>query len=448
MPTDEQIALTLYNRMYEVIGGADPSSGLPSAFDSSTHRFVMAQRGLALNAADYRNPWSPGNQGGSVDAAAAIAALADQCPADDALYNPTGTTVSETYRKIVNGVHVTEPPPSPEMQATRDRLNAVLMEDATDEEGRPVKRPTALADGEQKAADAYKDAIGSYQAQFVAAQKDEALKGMWPVIGAQQLERPKRAFLDWATAGRDQIASTKSQLATLNEGQVARAFADAQFQLKGFELVNGMTETFYRTNISPTDWAADDGSSWPEYHFSSSTFDSEFSNEAHAWGGSANVQYGLWSFGGGVSHSDERQTMSQDTSNIGLSFKWRICPVYRKWMDYSLLRLPNWDLGSLAPQHGIAGGPGAIMPLIPLALVLVKDVTVTASFSHQDSEHIKEATSGSASVGWGPFAVSGNYSYSSEEGQFHAEATDQGFRVPTIQVLGFVCLRTPACPPR
>ncbi len=447
MPADDQIALTLYNRIYEVIGGADPSSGMPSAFDSNTHRFVMAQRGMALSAADYRNPWSPGNASGSVDAAFNIAQLADQCPADNPLYNPTGVTVSDTYAKMVNGVHAHEPEPDPAIKAKRDELNAVLIEDATDDEGRQVKRPTALADAEQKAADDYKLAIQSYQAQFFAAQKDEALKQMWPVIGAQQLSTPRRAFSNWAANGRDEIASTRAQLATLNEGQVARAFESAQFQLKGFELVNGLSETFFRTNIAPTDWASDDGASWPEYTFSNSTFDSSFSSEATSWGASANVQLGLWSFGGGVSHSDERQTMSQDTSNIGLSFKWRICPIYRKWLDYSLFRLPNWDLGSLAAKHGLAGGPDALMPLIPMAMVMVKDVHITANFSHQDSEHIASATSGSASVGWGPFAVSGNYSHSSTEDKFHAEATDQGFRIPTIQILGFVCLRTPACPP-
>jgi hypothetical protein len=207
------------------------------------------------------------------------------------------------------------------------------------------------------------------------------------------------------------------------------------------------TETFYRTNISPIDWASGDGSNWPEYTFSKSTFDSQFSTEATSWGGAAQVQVGLWSFGGGVSHSDSRQSMSQDTSDLGVSFKWLICPIYRKWMDGTLFRLPNWDLGTFAAKNGIAGGANPLMPLIPVALVLVRDVNITATFSHEDSEHIDEATSGSVSVGWGPFAVSGNYSHSSTNDQFHAERTNEGFRIPTIQILGFVCLRVPPCPP-
>lgn len=448
MALDERIALTLYDRMFEVISGKDPGAGLPSAFDSDKSMFVLAQRGMVLNAADYRNPWSPGNTDGDIQAAYNIAALADEIPAVNHNYTQTGRSVSDVYSKIVKGVHVTEPPPSEDLQRERDELKKVLIEQATDDEGRKVERPTALADQEQKAFTDYQDAYTAYVATWAAAQADENLKRVWPITGAQALQRPKRAFADWAAAGRDQIASTKAQLATLNEGQVARAFADAQFRLTAYELVNQLQETFYRTTISPSDWASADASSWPQFSFSESTIKNEFSTEATSWGAAAQVNVGLWSFGGGVSHSDSRQSMSGDTTDIGLSFKWRICPIYRKWMDGTLFKLPNWDLGSLTGAGGISGAPDPLMPLMPQALVIVRDVTVTANWSHQDSEHLDSATSGSVSVGWGPFAVSGNYSHSSTSDKFSAQRTAQGFVIPDIQILGFVCSKVPPCPPK
>lgn len=444
MALDERIALSLYDSIFQVISGSDPEAGLPPAFDSDTTAFVMAQRGMVIKGADYRNPWSPGNTEGSMSAAAEIASLVDEIPGPGPVYAPIGGTVSDVYRKIVKGVQNHEPPPSAELEARRAELNKVLVEEGKDEEGRPTLKPTALADAEQKAFNNYQDTYTAYVGAWAAAQKDPALKAMWPIVGAQALQKPKRAFADWGAAGRDQIESTKAQLATLNEGQVARAFADAQFRLNAFEVVNALTDTFLRTSIAPSDWASADASTWPSYHFNESTFANEFTTEANAWGGGANVQAGLWSFGGGVTHSDSRQAMSQDTTNIGVSFKWRVCPIYRKWMDASLFRLPNWSLGSL-------GGPGVVssslMPRIPIALVIVRDVEIVADWSHQDSEKLAEATSGSASVGWGPFAVSGHYSHSSTSDTFSAKASDKGFKVPDIQVLGFVCLRVPPCPP-
>lgn len=448
MSLDKRIALTLYDRMFQVISGADPAAGLPSAFDSDKTMFVMAQRGMVLKGADYRNPWSPGNTDGDIQAAYNISSLVDDIPAVNHMYAPTGQTVSDVYSKMVNLVHVTEPPPSPEDQARRDELKKVLVERAKDSEGHDIERPTALADQEQKAADNYQDAYTAYVATWAAAQADPNLKRIWPITGAQALQRPKRAFADWGAAGRDQIANTKAQLATMNEGQVARSFADAQFLLNAYKLVNGVQETFYRTTISPSDWADSDVKNWPHYSFSESVLQSSFSAEATSWGASAQVSVGLWSFGGGVSSSDSRVAMSGDTTDVGLSFGWKVCPVYRRWMDGSLFRLPNWDLGTLAGAGGVSGAQGALMPLIPIAVVIVGDVNIRANWSHQDSEHIDSAISGSASVGYGPFAVSGNYSHSSTSDKFSAHRTDQGFVIPDIQVLGFVCLKVPPCPPK
>jgi hypothetical protein len=449
MALDERIALTLYDRMFEVISGADPNAGLPSAFDSEHTMFVMAQRGMVLNGADYRNPWSPGNTDGSMAATQNIASLVDDIPGMDHLYSPTGQKVSDVYSKIVEGVHVTEPPPSEEIQRQRDALKKVLVEEAKDDEGRPTLKPTQLADEEQKAFNTYQDAYTAYVGTWAAAQADENLRRVWPMTGAQALQRPKRAFADWGAAGRDQIASTKAQLATLNEGQVARAFAEAQWRLNAYKLVNDVEmQDFFRTKVSPSDWASGDAATWPQYSFSESTFKNEFSTEATAWGGSAAVSVGLWSFGGGVSHSDSRQAMSQDTTDIGLSFRWRICPINRPWLDGTLFRLPNWDLGSLTGAGGVAGSGNPLMPLIPVALVIVRDVNVTANWSHQDSEHIDSAISGSVSVGYGPFSVSGNYSHSSTNDKFSAQRTAQGFVIPDIQVLGFVCTKVPHCPPK
>ncbi|WP_117213600.1 hypothetical protein [Allorhizocola rhizosphaerae] len=447
MPLDDRIAMTLYDRMFEVITGADPGAGLPSAFDSQHNMFVMAQRGMVLNAADYRNPWTPGNTDGSMAAAFNIATLTDEIVAPNHLYSPTGQKVSDVYSKMVNLVVVSEPPPSEELQKKRDELKKVLFERAVNEEGKTVEKTSTLADDEQKAFNAYQDAYLAYVATWASAQADENLRRVWPITGAQALQRPKRAFADWGAAGRDQIASTKAQLATLNEGQVARAFADAQFRLNAYKLVHELNEEFYRTNISPSDWASGDPATWPQYSFSEANFKHEFSTEATSWGGGAQVSVGLWSFGGNVSHADSRQAMSQETTDVRLSFRWRICPIYRKWIDASLFKLPNWSVGTLTTAKGISGAPDALMPMIPSALVIVRDVNVSAKWSAQDAERISEATSGGANVGWGPFSVSGNYSHSSTSDKFSAKRTDQGFVIPDIQLLGVVCTKVPPCPP-
>jgi hypothetical protein len=146
------------------------------------------------------------------------AAVVDDIPSVNQMYVPNGGTVADVYTKMVKGVQNHEPPPSPELEARRRELKKVLLEQGTDEEGRTIERPTALADAEQKAHAAYQDAYMTYLAKFAAAQADEELKRIWPIVGAQALQLPKRAFADWGAAGRDQIESAKAQLATRSSG--------------------------------------------------------------------------------------------------------------------------------------------------------------------------------------------------------------------------------------
>jgi hypothetical protein len=446
MALDDRIALTLYDRMMEVITGKDPGAGLPSAFDTQQTMFVMAQRGMVLNGADYRNPWSPGNTSGSMDATEAIATLVDDIPAVSPMLSWTGRKVSDVYTKMVKLVHVDEPPPSPEVQAARDRNNALLVETGKDDEGRPIQKPTQLAERENAAWQAYQDAYTTYIATWAAAQADPNLKRIWPMTGPTALGKVKRAFSDWGAAGRDQVETAKAQLATLNEGQVARCFADAQLRLNGYQLVNEADgATFLRTKIAPSDWASSDASSWPSFQLSQSDFAREASSEATSWGGSAGVGLGLWRFGGGISHSENRARMSEESTKIGIGFRWRICPIYRPWLDATLFRLPRWNLGTMTAP--IAGPGDALMPLIPISLVIVRDVEITGTWSKQDSAHIDTATSGSVSAGWGPFSVSGNYSHRSTNDRFSAKRTQQGFTIPDIQIVGLVCSRVPPCPP-
>ena len=70
-----------------------------------------------------------------------------------------------------------------------------------------------------------------------------------------------------------QIESMKAQLSTLNEGQIARLLRRA-VSARDLQAGEGL-ESFFRTSVSPSDWADPDASQWPEYSFSAITIDDE-----------------------------------------------------------------------------------------------------------------------------------------------------------------------------
>ncbi len=52
----------------------------------------------------------------------------------------------------------------------------------------------------------------------------------------------------------------------------------------------------------------------------------------------------------------------------------------------------------------------------------------------------------SASIGWGPFSVSGNYSSSNSQATSNFTKSSTGITVPGSQIIGFVCEVLPLSP--
>src|SRR3954468_13924608 len=79
----------VYDTIFNSVTKAEPG-GKPIAPGATTVLSLM-KPGLAINAADFRNPWTPGNLNGSQDAALNTARLADMAPKLSAIYEDSGT---------------------------------------------------------------------------------------------------------------------------------------------------------------------------------------------------------------------------------------------------------------------------------------------------------------------------------------------------------------------
>ena len=76
--------------------------------------------------------------------------------------------------------------------------------------------------------------------------------------------------------------------------------------------------------------------------------------------------------------------------------------------------------------------------MYPVAFIVAKDIVIKANFSHEDEEHIKQSMQASTSVGWGPFTISGGYSYGHSSDDFHSDYEDGEIRIPGMQIIGWV----------
>jgi hypothetical protein len=140
-----------------------------------------------------------------------------------------------------------------------------------------------------------------------------------------------------------------------------------------------------------------------------------------------------------------------DANNVTIKAKLTLVRVMRPWLNTLLFRTAGWwekDQPINGISNGELHGNGAnMLPLMPTAFVVMSEVEITADFSTEDKKHIESATSGSTSVGWGPFSIGGSYSHSESHDTFASTFDGATIKVPGMQIVAWVSEITPASAP-
>jgi hypothetical protein len=79
-------------------------------------------------------------------------------------------------------------------------------------------------------------------------------------------------------------------------------------------------------------------------------------------------------------------------------------------------------------------------------MILAKDVQVGINMTSEENKAFKSQVSSSASVGWGPFSVRGNYSRSDSSSSHEYTSSDSGIEIKGAQIIGFICDVLPLSP--
>ena len=82
----------------------------------------------------------------------------------------------------------------------------------------------------------------------------------------------------------------------------------------------------------------------------------------------------------------------------------------------------------------------------PTAALFVRGVEITSAELTQAYHQFSSSTSGSASVGWGPFQLSGNYSNKQGGTSFNSNAVGNTLKIPGLGLIGLVCHLFDKCP--
>jgi hypothetical protein len=452
----------IFDNIFNSITQAEPG-GKPIAQASTTVLSLM-KPGLAINSADFRNPWTPGNSTGSQDAAVNTAQLVDVAPNMSTLYTDSGRKISEVYKQILDGAHIPAQPTNPAVEKQLQDAEKFLFRlvDMTDPDTGAVTQKKMESQVYRDYLDnqsAYNNARIAYIGAYMEARKTATGKNTWPMV-ASTLQIPvKTAYDRWRAADASKVEQNIAIKTTSTQNALQLAWNQAQALFEGYGVVlddtgTGLAPKIQRVSLLPSDWFSSVGtaSGWTTFDSAASNVASSASSDFTSYGGSAGYNFGLFSIGGSAGHADSHQQSSSETNDLRVSFEYTLVTIRRPWLNASLFGTKGWDAGNLYAKGLISNGTkrgqdAAVMPLLPTSFVVVRKVKISAKWSKADWSLITSKTGGGGGFGIGPFSISGSYAHSSSNTSFTSAMASGTITVPGVQIIGFINQVVPYCPP-
>jgi hypothetical protein len=452
---NSQQAAEVVQRLYDQIFGSltQAPQGKP-AYDTNRTFLTLCRPGLLISPHDFANPWSPGNPSGSQDAAKNLCDLVDTIPQFSALYADSNNRVSDLYGQLVRSTVTATSPPDPAQEKQYNNAWKFLHVKAKDPDtGEPTEIDAPIVTQYNTLHQAYLTAQSAYTGAYTAAMADPKLKGEWPLMGPALAAPVRAAWEAWRNNKADQVEAAQATLNTSGKDQIKRAFDDAQAVFQSYKLdFEGVGAMTPRSTVIPSNWyQTSNQNGWPTFSWAYSKSTSNTHSDYTSFGGGGGFSVGLWSVGGGAQHTSQNFHSDADAEKISVSYKYALITIRRAWLTNFLFGLPGWKT-QIASKGGWSSGSRQgqqrkMFPLLPTAFIAVKDVNIMANFSHAELNQASSAMSASASVGWGPFSVSGNYAHGSSDQHVKGEIAPGRLSMPAVQIIGWICEILPLCPP-
>ncbi len=450
---DNDVMNALMEKIYDVVGERDPVNnrhgrdtylsisrpGIPITPESLTFSFLASSLKEA-------------------DAAAGFADFANIVPADAPFWQPSSRRVFEEYWRCIDQPILPVTALSEAESRQLEKARAVLeMEtvfvDHNTGEIRKTNTESMLYQRYLEKEAAYLTALDGYNSSFEdyvrRKETDPNAELIWLKREPALSKRVRSAFKQWQAAGMMHIDSAISTRDNLERRGAERMFDERrQRYLQHVRSLGAEGAGYAFTKYFPDRfWESADN--WTRVSFKHNEVHKVDEHTIERIGGGASVGFGLWSFGGSLQRNKDDKYARCDTSGVNIAFSLAKIPIRRSWMDGGVLRSRNWalnyDVTSRAENisDGVGGGT---MPLIPVALLVARDVQLSFDMSSEVNTYAMEEISGSLRAGWGPFSVRGNY-YRKSEKQTHDFVSDgKGLEIKGMQVIGFVLERVPKCP--
>jgi hypothetical protein len=346
------------------------------------------------------------------------------------IFAGTGDRISSVYKDVLRYSRVVHKPLSEKEEAKlkkfRDLLTVEVEEtDVLTDEVRTVTRPGKLTIAYNEKMDAYlsvADELMDMKIDAMSATGDDpdAKRRVYNWMEKSKFVKKRLAAAEmaWTSQGyKNEYEVINGYIAQVAEKSMVLYKEDLKRKLANSlttSVVDGDSE-FHYTTLLPGNFATSPG--WTRFEFNESDFETHAKQETTGWGGSAGVNFGLFSFGSSASGSRTSGSDDQASANFSASFEFTQVPIARPWFEPGFFSMRSWTLddnwnlnyGDQPVSDGKAKNNTGRLVAYATSALFVRKVRITSTAWSNHSDFLTKSISAGGRVGYGPFSVGGNY---------------------------------------
>ncbi|WP_186756317.1 hypothetical protein [Echinicola salinicaeni] len=450
----------IYDTLFSAYTNPPEGTQGPATSQADQTYLSLNWPGQQIDISQFANPQSPNNPKGSPASTENFSTLADNLMSINPISSQNGNRLTKVYDLTVNA-QVVPPPESPEEKAAYEKAFNFLHTDGTtyNDEGKPitVKVDSPVYQNYKRKLKAYNNAVASLMSNyFQLDMSNPEDQRKWSLIGPTYQSNVRSAYEDLINAQQTKVEDMLATLAQSSNNQVGVAFKQARETFEAYRRAGIVdpNKTWYPSYAMPANWFAPNAAEeWTEITIDSNEIHTSEHSDFTKISAGGKASWGLWSVGGSFNKEDSHHQMSSDTKNLKVSFKFCKVDIDRPWYNHLLYSMKGWNLGEAYEPGGLSDGTreqplNTPFPLLPTSFIAVRDVKISADFSHEDSSLVESKLSTSASFGWGPFSISGSYSHGSTDKKFNSSFDGSTISNDGLQIIGWINELVPFAPPK
>ncbi len=394
-----------------------------------------------------------------VNANSAFSQVVNNIPNSKGFWGPTNKLVWDIFDAAINQIELPantlNDKEAKMLKKAQDFLyqSQTMKDPFTDEEKTSIVDSTPYASYQLYMAK-YQAALKTYNGLLIQANAPGAPASLvqdFTRNGASYKQLVISAYGEWTAKGYKQYVDEAIGIIANLTGRGPSAFYQTlRANFAADRLTDGLGSQFFPTYVYPKDPLNPAlNPSWMNFFFNTEDVNTFKSDTSTNTGGSAGASWGLWSGSAAASYGSGQSNFESDTSNLSLSVQLIQLPLTRPWMRPEIFWSRGWRWSSSGPGTPVSDGktpPQGLMPLYPTSMVVAKNLDIKLDMTNERNQSSWSKIDTQASVGWGPFSISGNYSRSDSQATSNFTKTSTGITVPGAQIIAYVCEVLPLSP--